>query len=172
MTFERALLFALRWEGGYVNDPDDRGGETNQGITHKTYNAYRRSKGLAARSVRLLTEAELHEIYLKNYWSAAGCDLLPPKLAIAHFDWAVNAGVGQAAKTLQRVVGAAPDGIIGPLTRAAIKNALASLGEQRLVVSYCSKREACYRQWGKGTQVKFLGGWLNRLAALRRELGC
>lgn len=172
MTFEKALAFALRWEGGYSNHPADKGGETNRGITYQTYNAYRRSKGLPIRSVRYLEEAELQEIYRRHYWIAAACDFLPSKLAIAHFDWAVNAGIRNATRTLQQVVGTIPDGIMGPLTRAAIKNALASQGEQRLVLAYCGDREACYRRWGKGTQAAFLQGWLNRLAALRRELGC
>lgn len=171
MTFEKALAFALRWEGGYSNHPADKGGETNRGITYQTYNAYRRSKELPARSVRQLSEAELHEIYLKNYWVAAGCDLLPPKLAIAHFDWAVNAGVRQAIRTLQRIVGVAADGIIGPVTRAAVRNALVDLGEQRLTLAYCSDREACYRLWGKGSQAAFLAGWLNRVRSLREFLG-
>lgn len=171
MTFEKALAFALRWEGGYSNHPNDKGGETNRGITYQTYNAYRRSKGLPIRSVRHLEESELQEIYRRNYWTAAGCDLLPPLLAIAHFDWAVNAGVRAATRTLQRTVGAAPDGIMGPLTRAAIKKALATQGEKRLVMSYCGDRGDCYRRYSKGSQAQFLAGWLNRLNALRRELG-
>ena len=43
-NFEKMLKFVLQEEGGYVNDPHDRGGETNKGITHATYDSYRKSK--------------------------------------------------------------------------------------------------------------------------------
>ena len=39
-NFEKMLKFVLQREGGYVNDPNDLGGETNKGITHTTYNSY------------------------------------------------------------------------------------------------------------------------------------
>lgn len=45
-NFEKMLKFVLEKEGGYVNDPNDLGGETNKGITTATYNAYRTRKGL------------------------------------------------------------------------------------------------------------------------------
>lgn len=38
--------FILKWEGGFVNDPDDLGGATNMGITIATYRVYRKRKGL------------------------------------------------------------------------------------------------------------------------------
>lgn len=169
-SFDKALIFALRWEGGYSNHPADKGGATNRGITWETYNAYRRSKGLPVRSVRFLEQRELEEIYRQRYWEAARCDLLPEKLAIAHFDWAVNAGVGRANKSLQQIVGAASDGIIGPKTQSAVHAAIKIHTEAVLVDAYCDNREGCYRRWGKGSQAVFLKGWLNRLAALRREL--
>jgi lysozyme family protein len=47
-AFNKALSFALRWEGGYSNHPNDRGGETNFGVTHAVYRAYRVSHRLPA----------------------------------------------------------------------------------------------------------------------------
>lgn len=169
-AFNRALAFALRWEGGYSNHPSDTGGETNRGITWRTYNSYRHSRGLPVRSVKFLEQRELEEIYKKQYWDAARCDLLPDKLAIAHFDWAVNAGVGRANRTLQQIVGADADGIIGPRSVVAVRAAATIHSEVVLVKAYCDNREGCYRRWGKGSQAVFLRGWLNRLTALRREL--
>ena len=57
--FEKMLKFVLQREGGYVNDPHDLGGETNKGITHNTYNSYRKSKGLQTRSVKYITDDEV-----------------------------------------------------------------------------------------------------------------
>ena len=110
---------------------------------------------------------EVREIYFKNYWLAASSDLLPEKLALVHFDWAVNAGCDRAIKTLQQVVNASPDGIVGPNTKSALALAIRIRCERSLVVVYCSTREVCYRRWGVGSQKVFLTGWLNRLNSLR-----
>ena len=94
--FEQALKFVLEREGGYVNNPNDPGGATNKGITQGTYNTWLKSKGQAAKSVKLITDAEVKEIYYKNYWLAAKCDkMTSKKFAVACFDTAVNCGVGK-----------------------------------------------------------------------------
>lgn len=169
-NFEKALAFALKWEGGYSNHPADKGGATNKGVTQSTYDTYRRLKRLTPRSVVYLTDDELKAIYLQLYWQPARCDLLPEKLAICHFDWAVNAGVFRAKKTLQTVVGAVADGIIGQNTENAIKAALQANSEAELCKRYCLNRENSYRAWGKGSQAVFLQGWLNRLQSLRKTI--
>ena len=169
-AFSTALNFVLRWEGGYVNHPADPGGETNYGVTRSVYSHYRKSKGLVDRSVRLITAFEVREIYKQNYWLVASCDLLPPHLALCHFDWAVNSGTTRAIKTLQQVVGVTTDGIIGPLTKQATSNAALAHKEVWLCDRYCAIREGCYRRWGVGSQAVFLKGWLNRLNALRNEI--
>lgn len=169
-SFESALKFTLQWEGGYSNHPADKGGETNFGITHAVYNSYCKSKGLTPKSVRLISQTEVSEIYYKNYWLTAGCELLPAKLALFHFDWAVNAGVKRAIQTLQQTVGTPSDGVIGAKTRAAVINSVNSLGEKAICLKYCGVRESYYRRWGAGSQRVFLNGWLNRLAALKREI--
>lgn len=167
MSFESALKFTLQWEGGYINHPADPGGETNFGVTHAVYTQYRKSKGKSPLSVRFIKTNEVQEIYRANYWLKARCDVLPSKLALCHFDWAVNHGVSGAIRTLQRVVGAIPDGIIGPATLKALSETLASEGEAAVILAYCNEREKCYRRWGVGKQQVFLKGWLNRLAAVR-----
>ena len=66
--FKSALQFVLKWEGGYVNNENDKGGATNYGITQNTYNNWLKSKGLAYKDVRDITRAEIENIYYKNYW--------------------------------------------------------------------------------------------------------
>lgn len=169
-SFSKALKFALLWEGGYSNHKSDKGGETNFGVTHAVYDAYRKSQRLSVQSVRMISATEVRDIYQKRYWDISGCGLLPQKLAVAHFDWAVNAGVNRAIKTLQQVVGVNADGIVGPLTKQAIIAAVATHKEVWLCDRYNAIREGCYRRWGVGSQAVFLTGWMNRLNALRREL--
>lgn len=99
-NLEKALKFTLRYEGGYVNHPNDPGGETNKGVTKAVYDAYRTKKGLPKQSVKLISDVEVHDIYCTQYWLAAKCDKLDVKLAIAVFDFAVNSGVSRALKYL------------------------------------------------------------------------
>ena len=62
-NFEKMLKFVLEKEGGYVNDPNDLGGETNKGITTATYNAYRISKGLKKQSVKYISDKEVCSVH-------------------------------------------------------------------------------------------------------------
>lgn len=169
-SFDAALRFVLQWEGGYSNHPADKGGETNRGVTTAVYANYRKKQGLPLRSVRLISDAEVKEIYKGSYWNAAGCSLLPSKLALCHFDWAVNSGCSSANRTLQQVVGAAQDGLIGPQTKSAIAAAVALHGDKWLCDRYNAIREGKYRRWAVGSQAVFLAGWMNRLNALRKEV--
>lgn len=97
------LQFVLQREGGYVNNPADLGGETNKGITHGTYDSYRRSKGLPSQSVKNISDDELKDIYYNNYYKASGADQLDnPQLGLYAFDTAVNMGVGTAKSLLRQ----------------------------------------------------------------------
>lgn len=97
LEYSNMVKFVLAREGGYVNDKDDLGGETNKGITHNTYDSYRHSKGLPKQSVKYMTEAEMHEIYYNNYYKASGADKIEnPRMAMYVFDTAVNMGVSVA----------------------------------------------------------------------------
>lgn len=168
--FKAALAFTLRWEGGYSNDPHDLGGETNKGVTHSTYDAYRRAKGLPLRSVKHIEAHEVSDIYFSRYWLAAKCDKLPARIATCHFDWAVNAGISQAIKTLQGVVGAKPDGIWGRGTQQAVAAFVQIHSDAELASRYNARRRATYIRWAVGTQAKFKAGWLNRIDSLVRHV--
>lgn len=101
--FEKILKFVLEKEGGYVNDPTDLGGETNKGITYRTYNSYRKSLGLPAQSVKHISDDEVKDIYYNNYYKASGADKIEdPKMAAYVFDTAVNMGVSRAQTFLNQ----------------------------------------------------------------------
>ena len=74
--YNKALKFVLKWEGGYVNDPDDKGGATNKGITQGTYNGWLKSKGLQSKDVKFITSDEVAKIYYQNYWLKAKCNTM------------------------------------------------------------------------------------------------
>jgi lysozyme family protein len=166
--FQRALAFVLKAEGGYTNHPSDRGGPTNKGILQRGYDWYRRRKGLPSADVRDILNAEVADIYLNDYWLAGRCDRMPWPVSLAHFDACVNTGVTQATKFLQRSVGTRDDGVIGPLTLAALASALERESPGALATRLARQRIPFYRALVKRDpdQRVFLQGWINRVVAL------
>ncbi len=164
MSFDAALEFVQRWEGGWVDDPHDPVGVTKWGITIRTLI----SKGLDLnndgvvdrRDIRDMTPEQARDIYHRDYWIGAACPRLPAPLALLQFDCAVNQGAGRAARILQKTVRAKSDGIIGPNTLAAVERAwdrrpTATLGE------YCARRAVHYSSLR--LVVRYGLGWFRRL---------
>ena len=143
-ALEQALTFVLRWEGGYVNHPADRGGATMKGITQRVYDRYRTLSGLGTQAVNLILDDEVREIYQEQYWNAGNCHRLRSKLDLAHFDTAVNMGINRATRILQEASGCAADGAFGPATEAAV----GSCELRSTVERYCEIREGWYRTTG------------------------
>lgn len=168
-AFEQSLPFVLRWEGGYVNHPADPGGATNKGVTQKVYDGWRLRNGLPAQDVRDLSEPELQRIYEEGYWRPPRCDALPRMLDLVHFDTAVNMGPGRAVRFLQRAVGTGVDGDFGAGTLKAVE--AADLGDA--LIAYCDTRQRYYESLveAKPALAVFRKGWMNRLNALRAEIG-
>ena len=168
-AFEASLPFVLRWEGGFVDHPNDPGGRTNKGVTQKVYDAWRKRQGLPVRDVKRLDDTELHRIYESGYWIPPHCDRLARQLDLVHFDTAVNMGPGRAGRFLQKAAGCGVDGDFGSQTEKAVQ----ACRPGDLIASYCATREAYYRELVRrnASLVVFLKGWLNRLNALRHEVG-
>lgn len=157
MTFEAALELVLELEGGYSNHPADTGGATNYGITDATYDAWLGRDG----DVRDITHGEVRSIYRRFYWEPGRCEALPPAVRLVHFDGCVNHGVGLAARMLQRAAGVQDDGIIGPVTLAAVGR----MPPGQLVAMVLRERVRLYHLRAArvpGQQV-FLAGWMTRL---------
>ena len=167
--FLEAAQIILGHEGGLVDDPLDRGGRTNLGITQGTLNTARRTiPGLPER-VDDLTRAQALEIYRRLYWNAAKCDDLPEPVDFLMFDAAINCGVGGAALQLQKALmrlGAniRADGAIGPLTMAAFWSAWDSQ-KWRVIAALLMQRVRWHNDIiGRDkTQLRFIHGWLNRI---------
>ena len=126
-TKSRVFAFTYKEEGGYGNDPHDPGGATNLGIIQTEYNAYRQAKGATIQSVKYITRVEADEIYTKSYWNKIDGDELPAGIDLVLYDYAVNSGPGRSIKCAQRILKVGVDGVIGPITLAAIQSADATV---------------------------------------------
>ena len=160
ITIQEALVFTLKWEGGYSNHPLDPGGATNYGIIQSRYDQYRKSKGLATQSVKFISKAEYEEIYDVYYWDPVRAQYVSGPLGLALFDTAVNLGVGGCISRLQASLKVP---ITGKWTQA-ISDVIHSADQTAVAINICklriAKRYARVKQ--KPSQTVFLKGWLNR----------
>lgn len=160
--FERALAKVLVHEGGYINHPEDPGGATNQGITQKVYDDYRKTMGNKPQAVKLLSNTERDSIYRMRYWALIKGDSLPAGVSYVVFDGAVNSGVSQSVKWLQRALGVPADGVIGPQT---INAARSNDNHDALVRKICDLRLAFLK--ALKTFKTFGKGWTRRVEGVR-----
>jgi len=114
-------------EGGYVNNPKDPGGETNWGISKRSYPNI---------NIKTLTRDAAKLLYKKDFWDRVNADKMLPSLAYQAFDFAVNSGIETAIRYLQRALKVADDGYWGPATMSALKEA----NETDILMLYLAER--------------------------------
>jgi lysozyme family protein len=145
--FDTAFDRLLGHEGGYSNDPRDPGGETNWGISKRSYPHV---------DIKALTRDQAKAIYLRDFWEPLGD--AHPAIKFQVFDFAVNGGLSVAIRKLQSAVGVADDGHWGPISAAA----LASMDPNDVLLRFNAKRLRFYtslRLW-----PTYGKGWTNRVA--------
>lgn len=155
MNFDQAFHKLLGHEGGYVDHPSDPGGATNWGVTQSVA----RSNGYTGHMRDLPVEVA-KQIYRRQYWDAIRADELPSGVRYAVFDAAVNSGTKQAAKWLQRAIGASDDGVIGSQTLTMARAAHPDFVSRRMLGDRL-KFMTDLKTW----QV-FGRGWARRIAEM------
>lgn len=161
---EDRLTYCMKYvfgeEGGYVDNPHDKGGATKFGVTQGTYDSFLKRNGLPHEHVKNLKIERAHEIY-RGYWDAARCALAKPPLDLILFDTAINFGAGRAIQFLQKALNVKADKVFGPSTHDAFAKAGSHL---TLAESIVNQRVAYrYMRVNKDPSQKvFLKGWLNR----------
>ena len=166
IEFNEIIEEVLEAEGGFVNDPDDKGGATNFGVTQNSYSAYLGSKA-SVEDVRNMTREEAKECYKKDFWNPAKIDRLPSNLRHIYFDMVVNMGRKNAGKIIQQAVNTKKnqtllevDGIVGSGTLAQVKDLTL---KDVLVERSMFFANNCFdgSRFAKRTrQNKFLRGWI------------
>ena len=156
-----SLALMLKSEGGFVNHPSDPGGMTNLGVTKKAWGAYV-GRQVDEAEMRALTPEIVAPLYKTQYWNPCKCDALPLGIDYAVFDFAVNAGVGRASKTMQAALGTAADGIVGPATIGVAINA----DPDHFLEKFSAAKEQFYRNLP--TFEHFGKGWLRRVSEVKQ----
>jgi lysozyme family protein len=159
-NFDEALKAILHHEGNFVNHPKDPGGMTNLGVTKRVWEEWVGHE-VDEKAMRALTPADVDTLYRRKYWDKIKGDELPAGVDYAVFDAAINSGPGRAAKWLQSVVGAVPDGAIGAGTLAKV----AAMDAEDIVEKYQETRLAFMQSLP--TWDTFGKGWGRRVTEVK-----
>lgn len=157
-AFTTALMVLAANEGGFSNDPADRGGPTLQGVTQVTYDAYRKRKGLHQKSVACADQSELTDIK-RSFWNALAGTIASkfPGLAVQVFDQDYNTHEAIAVKLLQlaahNTTEAKPVSILEMLEKCGLTDAQLCERYALLRLGFYTGRE----------QSHFEAGWLQRV---------
>lgn len=148
-NFQKAFESLIGNEGGYVDHPQDPGGETNWGISKRAYPHL---------NIKLLTKEAAMDIYYRDFWTPLEGDNFKYSIAFEMFDAAVNHGILKSLMLVQQAVGVADDGHIGPMTRSAIR----SMDQNDILLRFNAYRLKFYTKLSKWDS--FGKGWVNRVA--------
>ena len=158
--------FILKWEGGFVNDPDDLGGATNMGVTIGTWKSCVYDKDgdddIDVDDLHLLTREDIVNRVLKpHYWNRWKADEIKSQsVANILVDWVWASGA-HGIKIPQRLLGVTVDGIVGSKTIAAVnaKNPR-ELFDMIKIARFDFIEDICLQ---RPTNNKFKRGWMNRI---------
>jgi lysozyme family protein len=152
-NFKECLDLVLKSEGGWVNNPNDPGGETNLGVTKRVWEEW---VGHPVKTLKNLTKDDVAPLYELKYWRPTYAEVLPRGIDYLCFSMGVNAGPGRSVKLFQSAIGCVSDGIIGPKTRELIS----ASNSANLISKFSETRREYYRSLNK---PMFIKGWLARV---------
>lgn len=161
-SFDKYAPLLKKFEGGWSNHPNDKGGPTNCGVTLATFRQFFGAASTVA-DLQRMTDAQWRTV-MKSYWDRVkGDKILRQCVADMMADWHINSGTA-GIKAAQRALGTTADGIVGEKTLALLNrpDAFAKLQDARLVY-YCN----LVKSWSYN--IDFLAGWMRRLIAIKER---
>lgn len=145
--FRKMVDRVLGHEGGYSNNSKDPGGETQWGISKRSYPHL---------NIKELTRDDAIQIYYEDFWLLVRGDDIHPLKAWQMFDAAVNSGIGNSLRFAQRAMGLMDDGFWGPVTREAIQ----TFEVNDFAFLFMAER---FEFWAKARNAdEFWRGWVRR----------
>ena len=161
MTFNEAFDRLIGHEAGYSDDRRDPGNWTGGRVGAGELKGTK--FGIAANTypdldIKNLTLDRAREIYRRDWWLKIGADEIDPAIVFQLWDFAINAGMSTARRALQRAVGVADDGRIGPITLASVK----AMSVTDVLMRFNSQRLRYYTSLS--TWPTYGKGWTNRVA--------
>ena len=149
-----------KWEGGYSDNPNDRGGATNSGVTLAVYQSVY-GKNKTKNDLKKMTSDQWDYIFTKLYWNKWQADEIKNQsIANILVDWVWMSGTG-TIKKIQSLFGLTADGIVGNKTLSYIN----SNNQEEIFKKIWNRRKSFYESLVKNnpSQKVFLNGWMNRL---------
>lgn len=155
----------LKYEGGYVNDPVDRGGATNKGVTLATWKSLGYDKDddgdIDANDIKLLTDEDAKLICKKNYWDRWKADEIKNQsVAETLVEWVWGSGKWGIIIP-QRILQVLPDGSVGHKTIEAVNGANQLWLHEKIRMAKLDFIHNIVKTDPK--QERFLKGWLRRI---------
>jgi lysozyme family protein len=170
----KLIPFIMHWEGRFANDPADRGGPTNKGVTLKAWKVYGYDKDLDGdidvNDLKMISDADVIRMVLKpHYWNLWQADRINNQsIANILVDWVWHSGI-KGITIPQEILKVKPDGIVGEKTLEAVNR----FPDQKMLFNMLKLRRI---KWVKSIceenspQETFLKGWINRINALKFSL--
>jgi len=170
-VFSVAHKLVLANEGGYVNDPQDPGGETYKGVARKMWSAWdgwinvdlcKQRPGFPANlNEDLDLQSKVDHFYESNFWNKVrGSDLNDQRVANSIYDFAVNAGVSVSVGLAQSVVDAGVDGVMGPISIDTINKYNPELFLASFTIAKIARYIGIVKK--RSSSQKYFYGWVRR----------
>lgn len=164
--YKKLIPFILKWEGGFVNDPLDKGGATNKGITISTFRQVF-GKNKTVNDLKHITDEQWDYIFKSYYWDRYKADSINNQsIANICVDWVWASGIW-GIKKVQQLLNTTADGIVGPKTINAINNQHSEELFNKIKKARIIFVENIVKH--NPSQKRFLKGWLNRINNIQYE---
>ena len=164
--YTKLIPFILQWEGGFVNDPLDKGGATNKGVTMATYRQFY-GENSTVEELKGITNKQWNHIFKSGYWNRGKADEITSQpVANILVDWLWLSG-SPAIKLPQELLNVVADGVVGPKTIAAV-----NARDARQLFDAIKARRVEYINniiRNTPTNERFRKGWMTRLDAIKFE---